>query len=136
MSQLELTSSDCYVVVHAYKHYQSPSVSLAISAPPDFPFCPVLAMRCYLALRGQSPGPLFVFPGGTPVIKCFFSSQLRKYLAWAGLSTLCYKGSSFRIGAATTAAMQGVSEEEIQRMGRWKSQTFNKYIRISMFHLQ
>ena len=30
--------------------------------------------------------------------------------AWAGLSTLCYKTRSFRIGAATTAATQGVSD--------------------------
>ncbi|KAK2181773.1 hypothetical protein NP493_382g01009 [Ridgeia piscesae] len=82
-------------------------------------------MRSYLALRGKSPRSLFVFPGGTPVTKSFFSSQLRKSLAWAGMSTLCYKGHSFRIGAATTAGMQGVSEKEIQRMGRWKSQAFN-----------
>ena len=39
------------------------------------------------------------------------------------------------IGAATTAAMRGLSDEEIQRMGRWKSQAFRKYIRITMLHL-
>jgi len=136
VSQLAITSSGCTVVFYAYKHYQGPPVTLAIPAHTDPLFCPVKAMRMYLALRGNSPGPLFVFPGGTPVSKSFFGEQLKKSLSWAGLPTTCYKGHSFRIGAATTAAMQGVSDEEIQRMGRWKSQAFKKYIRIPMLQLQ
>ena len=47
------------------------------------------------------------FAGGTPVTKPFFVAQLNKSLAWAGLSSSSYKGHSFRIGAATTAAIQG-----------------------------
>ena len=136
VSQLELTSHDFTVVFYSYKHYHGPPVTLAISAHPNSAFCPVMTMRSYLTLRGKSQGPLFIFPGGAPVTKSFFNSQLRKSLAWAGLPTLSYKGHSFSIGAATTAAMQGVSDEEIQRMGRWKSQAFRKYIRIPMFHLQ
>lgn len=136
MSQLSITKEQCTIVFQSYKHYQGPPVSLVISAHTDSPFCPVKAMRTYLAVRKNSPGPLFIFPGGTPVTKSFFGDQLKKSLAWAGLSTLSYKGHSFRIGAATTAAMQGVSDEEIQRMGRWKSQAFKKYIRIPMLQLQ
>ncbi|XP_041466138.1 uncharacterized protein LOC121416747, partial [Lytechinus variegatus] len=35
---------------------------------------------------------------------------------------------TFRIGAATTAAMAGCSDEEIQRMGRWVSSAHRRYI--------
>jgi len=89
----------------------------------------------YVAVRGNSPGPLFMFPGGAPVSKSFFSVQLKNALTWAGLPHESYKGHSFRIGAATTAAMRGMSDEDIQRMGRWKSQAFRKYIRIPILHL-
>ena len=57
-----------------------------------------------------------------------------KYLS--GLVCPYKPARSLRFRIESTAVMQGVSEEEIQRMGRWKSQAFNKYIRISMFHLQ
>lgn len=135
-NQLSLTADKCTIVFHSYKLYQGPPVSLVISAHTDSSFCPVKAIRSYLAVRQNSPGPLFVFPGGTPVAKAFFGEQLKKSLAWAGLPSLCYKGHSFRIGAATTASMQGISDAEIQRMGRWKSQAFKKYIRIPMLQLQ
>ena len=92
VSQLAITSSGCTVVFYAYKHYQGPPVTLAIPAHTDPLCCPVKAMRMYLALRGNSPGPLFVFPGGTPVSKSFFGGQLKKSLSWAGLPTTCYKG--------------------------------------------
>ena len=95
-------------------------------------FCPVSAIANYIAVRGQQSGPLFIRPGGHPVSKNVFIENLDLSLAWAGLSYTKYKGHSFRIGAATTAAMQGVSDEQIQRMGRWKSQAFKKYIRIPM----
>ncbi|KAK2184445.1 hypothetical protein NP493_265g00002 [Ridgeia piscesae] len=126
LNQISLSSDKCTVVFHSYEHYQGPPVS----------FCPIKAIRAYLAVRRNAPGPLFIFPGGTPVAKPFFGDQLKKSLAWAGLSSECYKGHSFRIGAATTAAMQGISDEEIQRMGRCKSQAFTFFIRIPMLQLQ
>ena len=74
------------------------------------------------------------------VISADDSSELRGSapghlsLRWAGLSTTIYKSNSFRMGG-TTAAMMGVADEDIQRMGRWKSQAFKKYIRIPMLKL-
>ena len=70
--------------------------------------------------------PLFVFPGGSPVTRSFFTKNLIRSLIWSGLFPKMYKGHSFRIGAATMASMMGVSEEEIQRMGR--SQAFKARI--------
>ena len=133
--QVTINLTECVVVFYTYKHYQGPPVSLVISANESSEFCPVRYMRLYLSLRGSAPGPLFILPGGSPVTRSFFSEHLNKSLNWAGLSTTIYKGHSFRIGRATSAAMMGVSDEDIQRMGRWKSQAFKKYIRIPMLRL-
>jgi len=41
-----------------------------------------------------------------------------------------YKCHRFWIGAATTASSQGMSESQIEAMGRWQSNTYKRYIRI------
>ena len=61
-------------------------------------------------------------------MRSFFTENLHRSLIWSGHTPKTYKVHSFRIGAATTASMMGVSEEHIQRMGRWRSQAFKKYI--------
>ena len=38
---------------------------------------------------------------------------------------------SFRIGAAKHAAKIGKSDDEIMTMGRWKSDSYKRYIRIN-----
>ncbi len=39
-----------------------------------------------------------------------------------------YTGHSFRRGAATSARLAGLSEEEIQLLGRWKSNGYRLYV--------
>ena len=136
LDQVTVSSKECVAIFHSYKHYQGPPVSLVISNIKGSLFCPVQHMKSYLLLRGASSGPLYCFPNGSPISRSFFNQHLHKSLIWAGLSTSLYKGHSFRIGAATTAAIMGVSGDDIQRMGRWKSQAFRKYIRIPILQLQ
>ena len=54
----------------------------------------------------------------------------------AGFDDRRIKGHSFRIGAATTAASLGFTEDQIQRMGRWRSDAVKKYIRITIFTIK
>ncbi|XP_069101839.1 uncharacterized protein [Argopecten irradians] len=121
-----------------FKHTTGPSSTHAVSANVNNPkYCPVLALEEYLSIRKHelTDQPLFSFMDGSPISRSFFTQQLKASLKWAGLHEQNYKSHSFRIGAATTAATQGISEGQIQLMGRWKSGAFKKYIRVPMIHL-
>ena len=56
--------------------------------------------------------------------------KLRAILSQAGVECSRFSGHSFRIGAAMTAAAEGVADSTIQTLGRWKSDSFKRYIRM------
>ena len=91
--------------------------------------CPVAAMLGYLVQRGNSPGPLFVFEDGRLLTRDRFVSALRLALADAGIDSSSYSGHSFRVGAATTAALRGMQDSLIKTLGRWTSSAYTVYIR-------
>ena len=94
------------------------------------PLCPVIMMEKYLAGRPLVPGQLFVHFDGSPVTRFQFSRVLNKAVSFIeGLPTNRFTSHSFRIGAATCAAMHGFSNEQIQEWGRWKSSCVKRYIR-------
>ncbi len=94
------------------------------------PLCPVTAILRYIQARGPSPGVFFRKSPSEPVLKPWFVDQLRDVLAAVGLPRHQYAGHSFRIGAATTAAMGGVEDSTIQTLGRWHSSAYLQYIRL------
>ena len=55
---------------------------------------------------------------------------LRSTLNKAGIDSSKFSGHSFRIGAASVAAARGVEDSTIQTLGRWKSESFKRYIRM------
>ena len=113
-----------------YKHsYNQHPFSLIISRQPTF--CPVQYCLNYFNLRGFTPGPLFIMPDGSPIQRAVFCNKLKTVLKLCDLDPSRYKGHSFRIGAASHAAERGLSDAQIRSMGRWKSNAFLKYIRIS-----
>ncbi len=91
--------------------------------------CPVAALLSYLAIRGNRPGFLFLFADGRPLTKSRFILKIREALSLVGIDSSQYAGHSFRIGAATTAAAQGIQDSVIQMLGRWKSSAYQLYIR-------
>lgn len=93
-------------------------------------YCPVITLKSYLSIRGNYPGPLFLDDKGCPVSRHAFSTSLRNILTSLGITSSDYKPHSFRIGAATTACSLGIPDNLIQRMGRWKSDAFKRYIRL------
>jgi hypothetical protein len=95
----------------------------------DSDLCPVAAILAYIAARGNRQGPFFLTGTGTPLTKPNFIADLRRVLAAAGLPQDDYAGHSFRIGAATSAALAGVEDSTIQLLGRWQSSAFLRYVR-------
>ena len=91
--------------------------------------CPVAAVLNYIVLRGSAPGPFFTTPDGQALAKQVFVAEVRKVLVAKGLPADQYAGHSFRIGAATSAALAGVEDSTIQLLGRWQSAAFLRYIR-------
>ena len=80
--------------------------------------CPVAALLNYLLIRGNRPGALFQWQDGTLLSKIRFVEAICLALTAAHLPAKDYAGHSFRIGAATTAAMAGLKDSTIQTLGR------------------
>ncbi|XP_064631704.1 uncharacterized protein LOC135489991 [Lineus longissimus] len=93
--------------------------------------CPLVHTREFLAVRGTAPGLLFCYPCGSPFLRREFDNTLKRALSFCGLDSSRFKGHSLRIGAATQSAIEGKSDAYIRAAGRWASDAFRKYIRIS-----
>ena len=97
---------------------------------------PVQTMSDYLQSRFQSgavfSSPLFVENefNFSPLNRTTFISYLKDLLDRLGYDVSRYSGHSFRIGAATSAAMAGIEDHIIQSLGRWRSDSYIRYIRI------
>ena len=80
--------------------------------------CPVQAIIQYIAVRSPNPGPLFVTQEGSPPLThAMLVTRLHTALQQAGIPSGQYSGHSFRIGAATTAAKNGMEDSLIQTLG-------------------
>ncbi|XP_067653261.1 integrase/recombinase xerD homolog [Haliotis asinina] len=102
---------------------------LSIS-PTASELCPVRALSLYLASRPRTSSQLFVHFDGSPLTRYQFQAILNKSLSHVGYDATQYTSHSFRIGAATTAAINGLDESIIQQYGRWTSCAYQGYIRI------
>ena len=91
--------------------------------------CPISAMLQYLALWLSTPGPLFIFQDNKVLTKESFIYFVHWVLSMEEIYSQYYKGHSFRIGAATTAAACGFSEPLIKTLGRWSSSPYQLFIR-------
>ena len=135
--QVIVDNGEMHITFNHFKHSAGTSSKITISSLGTGDMCPVEAISEYIAYRKHSSPdePLFSFMDSSPIPRSFFTQYLQRSLRWAGLSLAAYKSHSFRIGAASTAAIKGFSESQIQYMGRWKSDAFKKYIRIPSLRL-
>ena len=91
----------------------------------------VQSLADYVEARGRYEGPLFCQENKKPVSRLIFDRQLHRALSFCRLDSKIYKGHSFRIGAATFAAENNISDAQIRALGRWSSNAFRRYIRIT-----
>ena len=89
--------------------------------------CPVHALLQYIHWGTclQPWYPLCSSNGGPA--HTFISSQ--PDAGSTGVDARRFNGHSFRIGAATTASMQGLEDSLIQTLGRWRSDAYKTYIK-------
>lgn len=120
------------ITIVNYKHNntKTPHV-IVIDRQSTISVCPVNAVVDYCQMRGSQPGPLFCSLDLKPITMAQFNMELRRSLIFCGLDSARYKSHSFRIGAASYAAEQGLSDAQIRALGRWKSEAFKLYIRPS-----
>ena len=60
----------------------------------------------------------------------FRAGVIRDALSSVGFNPAPYSGHSFRIGAATSAAAEGIEDAVIKILGRWSSSAYLAYVRI------
>lgn len=130
LSDLVPTPSQVTITFKSAKHSAGNSQQVTVNALSSSTFCPVKTLFVYLNCRGNYPGPLFVL-NGRPLGRQEFVKTLKRLLAIAGISADNFNSHSFRIGAATTCAENGASDAQIRKLGRWQSDAFKKYIRVS-----
>lgn len=118
------------ITLRHHKTNDSPT-SLHLYATDTGETCPVQATKTYLSKFSHKKGPLFQFKSGSTLSYYFVTNMLSHTLTLCGLNSNRYKGHSFRIGAATDAAARGLSDATIQKLGRWKSNAFQRYIRFN-----
>ncbi|XP_061185469.1 uncharacterized protein LOC133193520 [Saccostrea echinata] len=98
------------------------------------PACPVSTISNFLGVRTRgspSANQFLVHFDGKPLTRYQFSALLAKTLQFCNIKNGRYRSHSFRIGAATEAAMRGIPDQIIKEWGRWKSGAYSSYIRFT-----
>ena len=94
--------------------------------------CLVDVLVQYLAIRGGTPGPLFLLPNNQSLTGASFRSALKKAFQELHMDHHQFNTHSFRNGAATSAKRAGVSDSHLKALGRWRSNAYLKYVRLSL----
>ncbi|VDI42408.1 Hypothetical predicted protein [Mytilus galloprovincialis] len=83
-------------------------------------------------LMGPFPtDPLFFKENGNALDRDFVIRSLRHVLDICGYNSSLYNGHSFRIGASTSVGSVNIQDHLIKTLGRWRSDSYCRYIRIS-----
>ena len=90
------------------------------------PLCAVQALLAYLSLRGNVPGPLFLLANGRPLSRLILTDWVRQIFSTAGIEGNFFS-HSFRIGATTVAARNGIPDHQIQALGCWTSNAYQLF---------
>jgi integrase len=101
--------------------------------------CPVRALEAWLDAAGRKDGPLLRSIDrhgnlGGRLGAQYVAHTVKRAARRAGLDVARLSAHSLRAGAATTASKRGESADQIKRLGRWKSDTYQRYIRHESCH--
>ena len=128
-TDLVIDTQGAAIRLNQFKHSNVPH-RVELQRGNDPVVCPVKALEDFTFLRGGAEGSLFSTPAGRPYTATAAREDLSSVLSFCGLDNKRYKSHSFRIGAASDAALRGFSDAQIRLMGRWHSDAFRQYIRL------
>ena len=134
IDDIEINKNKINLMIRCSKtDQQGKSIKLVIPANHKST-CPVRLIKKYLSLRPTgSNQDLFIHFNSSSLTRYQFNSVLQKSLKFLNVLKGHYRTHSFRIGGATELARKGVNEQEIMKLGRWKSHAYARYIRIDVF---
>lgn len=115
----------------SFKYSQGKSSTHNICARSKFSICPVFNNREYLKLRGSSDGFWFVKINGRAPSRKEYWDWMKAVLENCKIDSEHYTPHSLRSGMATYMALSGASTEQIKIAGRWHSDAYKKYIRVT-----
>lgn len=99
--------------------------------------CPFAALQKYFRQRRAkfastlASDPLFVTDIYEALTRQYFLDKLKFVLNLCGYDSTLYNGHSFRSGAASSAGKAQVEDHMIKVLGRWRSDSYCRYIKIS-----
>ena len=94
--------------------------------------CPIKAMTAYARhIDTLSNNPVFRAGRFNPLAQIKLNRTLRNLLQQGGFNHINYLSHSFRICAATTAAAAGLPPWLIKKLGRWHSDAYLTYLKLS-----
>lgn len=92
--------------------------------------CPVRCYQQFISRRPGIGGYLLCHEDRSPLTRYQFCAVLKMAISQIGLNSAHYNSHSFRVGSATTAYGNSVTEDNLKAYGRWSSEAFRTYIRI------
>jgi integrase len=125
------------VEIHRSKTDQTgEGATVAIPYGSTLATCPVRALGTWLDSAKIESGALFRSVNRHGQIGDRLTAQsiaiiVKRSASEAGLDSARLSAHSLRAGCATQAAKRGVGSDGIKRLGRWKSQVYERYIRFA-----
>ena len=89
----------------------------------------------YIQARGSQGGSFFLHPDKKIISKKFFTTNLQQDIYALGLEGKNYNSHSFRIGRASSLALEGESSTTISLIGRWNSEAYKRYIKPTIIKI-
>ena len=99
--------------------------------------CPFVALKRFLVVRksqfgiGSLSDPFYLMSKNEALTRQYFLEKLKIVLEMCGFDPKLYNGHSFRSGAATSAGIANIEDHMIKVLGRWRSDSYCRYIKTS-----
>lgn len=133
LANIQMSSSTITINFQSFKHSKGKPFVHTIEERQAVTICPVKALSSYMDIRPMGHTALFVKEDGRVPSRKEYWDWLKDIMSHCGLNTELYSPHSLRIGMATQMAISGASSEQIKIAGRWSSDAFRKYIRVTKF---